>query len=76
MKNLVEYLVKSIVERPEDVLIAEREHEDTLLLEIRVASDDLGKVIGRNGYTINAIRSVLQAAASSRKKRVKLDIVG
>jgi predicted RNA-binding protein YlqC (UPF0109 family) len=75
MKELVEYLVKSLVDHPEDILIAEKEQDNDIAMELRVASEDLGKVIGKNGYTINAIRTVLQAAASSHKKRVRLDIM-
>lgn len=74
MKELVEYLVKSLVDAPEEVLLAEREREDTVIMELKVAPDDLGKIIGKNGSTINAIRTVLQAAGSSRKKRTKLDV--
>jgi predicted RNA-binding protein YlqC (UPF0109 family) len=75
MRELVEYLVKSLVDHPEDILIAEKEQDNDIAMELRVASEDLGKVIGKNGYTINAIRTVLQAAASSHKKRVRLDIL-
>lgn len=75
MKELVEYLVKSIVDAPDDVLLAEIENEGTVLMELKVADDDLGKVIGKGGNTINAIRTVLQAAASSHKKRAKLDVL-
>jgi predicted RNA-binding protein YlqC (UPF0109 family) len=75
MRELVEYLVKSLVDRPEDILIAEKEQDNDIAMELRVASEDVGKVIGKNGYTINAIRTVLQAAASSHKKRVRLDIM-
>ena len=75
MKELVEYLVKSIVDSPQEVLLAARENEGTLLMELKVADDDLGRVIGKNGNTINAIRTVIQAAATSHKKRAKLDVL-
>lgn len=76
MKELVEYLVKSLVDQPGDVLLEEREEEDTVVLELKIAQDDLGKVIGKNGNTINAIRTVLQAAASSHRKRARLEVLG
>jgi predicted RNA-binding protein YlqC (UPF0109 family) len=76
MKELVEYLVKSLVDQPEEVVLAEREEEDTVILELKIAQDDLGKVIGKNGNTINAIRTVLQAAASSHRKRARLEVLG
>jgi hypothetical protein len=76
MKALVEYLAKSLVDHPEEVLLAERHRENTVILEIKVATDDIGKIIGKNGNTINAIRTVLQAAASSHKLRAKLDVLG
>ncbi len=75
MKVLIEYLVKSLVDHPEQVAVAEREDDGNVMLELKVADDDLGKVIGKSGFTINAIRAVLQAAASSRKKRARLDII-
>ena len=76
MRELVEYLVKSLVDHPEDVLVEETRDDNMVALELRVAGDDLGKVIGRHGNTINAIRNVLQAAATSRKLRAKLEVVG
>ncbi len=75
MKELVEFLVKSLADHPEEVFLNEQEAEDTVLLELKISPEDLGKIIGKNGNTINAIRTVLQAAASSHKKRVKLEVV-
>jgi uncharacterized protein len=75
MKALVEYLVKSLADQPDQVALAEHETDDSILLELRISPDDIGKIIGKNGNTINAIRTVLQAAASSQKKRVKLEVV-
>jgi predicted RNA-binding protein YlqC (UPF0109 family) len=74
MKELVEYLVKSLADHPEEVTLIEREEDDTILMELRIATDDVGKIIGKSGNTINAIRTVVQAAASSHKKRIKLDV--
>ena len=76
MRELVEYLVKSLVDHPDDVLVEETREDNMVALELRVAADDLGKVIGKHGNTVNAIRNVLQAAATSRKLRAKLEVVG
>ncbi|MBP8645816.1 MAG: KH domain-containing protein [Syntrophobacteraceae bacterium] len=75
MKELVEFLVKSLVDHPEEVSLNQQEADDTLLMELKIAPDDLGKIIGKNGNTINAIRTVLQAAASSHKKRARLEVI-
>jgi uncharacterized protein len=75
MKALVEYLVKSLADQRDQVALTEHETDDSILLELRISPDDIGKIIGKNGNTINAIRTVLQAAASSQKKRVKLEVV-
>jgi predicted RNA-binding protein YlqC (UPF0109 family) len=75
MKALVEYLVKSMADQPDQVELGEHETDDSILLELKISPDDIGKIIGKNGNTINAIRTVLQAAASSQKKRVKLEVV-
>ncbi|MHC1742480.1 MAG: KH domain-containing protein [Syntrophobacteraceae bacterium] len=75
MKELVEYLVKSLAEHPQAVEIAEAQVEDTVNLELKIAPEDLGRIIGKGGNTINAIRTVVQAAASSHKKRAKLEVI-
>ena len=74
MKDLVEYLVKSLADHPEEVSLQEHEEDDTIFMELKISPDDLGKIIGKSGNTINAIRTVVQAAASSHKKRIKLDV--
>jgi hypothetical protein len=75
VKELVEYLVKSLVENPDEVILNMEESEDNVSLELRISPEDLGRIIGKNGNTINAIRTVLQAAASSHKKRAKLEVL-
>jgi uncharacterized protein len=75
MKALVEFLVKSLADHPDQVALGVNETDDSILLELKISPDDIGKIIGKNGNTINAIRTVLQAAASSQKKRVKLEVV-
>jgi predicted RNA-binding protein YlqC (UPF0109 family) len=76
MKALVEFLVKSLVDHPEEINVAETQKDNGIILELTVAPDGLGKIIGKHGNTINAIRSVLQAAAASKKRRAKLDVLG
>jgi predicted RNA-binding protein YlqC (UPF0109 family) len=75
MKGLVEYLVKSLVTQPDEVLLAARENENTIFMELKVHPDDMGRIIGKDGSTINAIRTVLQAAAASHKKRARLEVL-
>jgi uncharacterized protein len=76
VKDLLTYLASSLVERPEEVRIEEFEEDDgTLVLELSVAQDDYGKVIGRGGRTANALRTVLKAAAVKEGCRVFVDIV-
>jgi len=76
IKELAEYLVKSLADHPEKVELAEREEDDTVVIELKISPDDLGKIIGKSGNTINAIRTVLQTAASSHKKRARLEVAG
>lgn len=76
MRELVEYLVKSLVDHPEDVILDETQKDNAVAMELRVAPDDLGKIIGKHGNTINAIRNVVQAAATSKKLRAKLEVIG
>lgn len=75
MKELIEYLVRSLVDNPQEVQVEATTEEGGVVMELKVAESDMGKVIGKNGSTINAIRTVLQAAASSRKIRAKLDVL-
>lgn len=75
MKDLLLYIAKSLVDRPESVNVVEVEGEKTTVLELRVASEDLGKIIGKQGRTAKAIRILLSAAATKMKKRVVLEIL-
>jgi hypothetical protein len=75
MKELVEYLVKALVDKPEEVNISQIEGESVTILEIRVASDDAGKVIGKDGRIANAIRTIVKAAGAKNKKRVTVEIM-
>ncbi len=75
MKELVEYLVKSLADHPDEVELHEEDAGDTLVLRLKIAEADVGKIIGKNGSTINAIRTLVQAAASSHKKKAKLEVL-
>ena len=75
MKELVEVIAKSLVDDPEQVEVTEIDRNRSIVLELRVAEDDIGKVIGKQGRIAKAMRSVLKAAAAREEKRVILDIV-
>lgn len=75
LKELVAYIAKALVDRPDEVVVSEVEGEQTSVLELRVAKDDMGKVIGKLGRTAKAIRTVVNAAATKVKKRAVLEIV-
>jgi uncharacterized protein len=76
MKDLVEFLARAFVDEPEDVSVHSYEEDsETLVYEISVAEDDVGKVIGRGGRTVNALRCVLRACAAKQDKRILLDVV-
>jgi uncharacterized protein len=74
-KELVEYIVKSLVDHPEQVSVSESEGRSTVSLELRVADSDMGRVIGKGGRVINAIRALVQVLAAKQGKRVTLEIV-
>ena len=74
MKELVEVIAKSLVDNPEEVVVTEKENGKTLLVELKVAPTDMGKVIGKQGRIAKAIRSVVKAAASKEEKKVIVDI--
>lgn len=75
LKEMVEYIVKKLVDRPEDVKVTEISGEQATIIELRVASEDLGKVIGKEGRTARAIRTLVHAAASKEHKRAVLEIL-
>ncbi|MES2461050.1 MAG: KH domain-containing protein [Armatimonadota bacterium] len=75
MKQLIEYLVKALVDEPDQVNINEVPGEEATTYEVRVAPDDLGKVIGKQGRIANALRTVAKAAAMKEKKKVYVEIV-
>jgi len=75
LKELVELIVKKLVDKPEDVVVSEVTGEQAIIVELRVASEDLGKVIGKEGRTARAIRTLLHAAATKERKRAVLEIL-
>ena len=75
MKELVEVIAKSLVEHPEEVVVTETEEDDSVLVELRVAPSDMGKVIGRQGRIAKALRTVVKAASSKSDKMVVVDIL-
>ncbi|MBR1918777.1 MAG: KH domain-containing protein [Spirochaetales bacterium] len=74
-KELVEFVVKSLVDRPEEVSVNVVEGEKSTILELRVASDDVGKVIGKQGRIAKAIRTILSASATKDGKHAVLEIL-
>lgn len=75
MKEFVEYIVKNLVDHPDQVHINEVGGTNTLIIELRVEKSDIGKIIGKNGKTINAIRTLLMSVASRNGLRVNLEII-
>jgi hypothetical protein len=75
LKELVEFMAKSLVDSPDEVEVKEIEGEQTSVIELRVAKEDLGKVIGKQGRTARAMRTLLSAASSKIKKRAVLEII-
>lgn len=74
MKGLLEVIAKSLVDNPDEVVVTEKETEKGLVLELKVAPSDMGKVIGKQGRIAKAIRSVVKAAASRENKHVSVEI--
>jgi len=75
MKELVKYMAQALVDYPDDVECNEVVGEQTSVIELRVAKDDLGKVIGKQGKTAKAMRTILSAASSKIRKRAVLEII-
>jgi uncharacterized protein len=75
MKQLIEYMAKALVDQPDKVVIKEIAGEKTLIYELRVGEGDLGKIIGKEGRTAKAMRSIISAAAMKQGKRAQLEIL-
>ena len=75
LKEMIEYIAKSLVDNPDEVHVTEIEGEQTSVLELKVAKEDLGKVIGKQGRTARAMRTLLGAASTKARKRSVLEIL-
>ncbi|HEY68687.1 MAG: KH domain-containing protein [Chloroflexi bacterium] len=75
MKELVEFIAKSLVDDPSQVYVSEIEGETSVILELRVGPEDMGRVIGRGGRTANAMRTLVRVLAAKQGKRATLEIV-
>ena len=74
MKELVEVIAIALVDNPDEVVVTESENDDELVIELKVAPSDMGKVIGKQGRIAKAIRSVVKAASSTLQKKVMVEI--
>ena len=75
MKDLVEVIAKSLVDNPDEVVVTQKETEKAIVIELRVAQSDMGKVIGKQGRIAKAIRAVVKAASSKEEKKVIVEIM-
>lgn len=75
MKELVEYIVKALVDKPEEVRVVQTDGESITIIEINVAKEDAGKVIGREGRIANAIRTVAKAGGAKKGKKISVEIM-
>jgi hypothetical protein len=76
MRELVEFIAKSLVDNPEEVIVTEKKRDKTIILELKVAQEDMGKVIGKSGKIAKALRTVVNAAGAKNKLDITLDILG
>lgn len=75
MKELIEYIARSLVDHPENVRVTQVEGEQSIIFELQVAQEDMGKIIGKEGRIANAIRTLLKVAAAREGKRAVLEII-
>jgi len=75
MKELIEFIAKALVDQPDQVDVNEVEGDQTTIIELKVAKEDLGKVIGKQGKTARAIRTILSASSTKLRKRSHLEII-
>ncbi|MCK9240286.1 MULTISPECIES: KH domain-containing protein [Desulfocurvus] len=75
LKDLISYIAKSLVDNPDAVSVSEIEGEQTSVIELKVAKEDLGKVIGKQGRTARAMRTIIGAASTKARKRAVLEII-
>jgi predicted RNA-binding protein YlqC (UPF0109 family) len=75
MKDLVSYIAKALVDKPEEVMVTEKIGQQVVVIELKVAKEDLGKVIGKQGRTADALRTILRGASAKLKKQCVLELV-
>ena len=75
MKELVEFMVKALVDNPDQLEVSEIAGSDTLVIELKPAREDIGKIIGKKGRNVQAMRTILNSAAGKLRKRVVLEII-
>lgn len=75
MKDLIAHIAKALVDKPEEVVVTEIEGQQIYLIELKVANEDIGKIIGKQDRTVQAIRTILGAASAKMKKRSSLEII-
>ncbi len=75
MQGLVEFIAKSLVDDPSQVFVSEIEGESSVILEMRVGPEDMGRIIGKGGRTVNAMRTLVRVLAAKQGKRVTLEVV-
>jgi len=75
MKELLTYIVQNLVDKPDEISVTERESEGGTVFEVRVADEDMGKVIGRNGRIVKEIRTLMKSVAQRKGKRVSVEII-
>ncbi len=75
MKDLIGYIAKALVDKPEEVVVTEMEGQQTSVIELKVAKEDIGKIIGKHGRTALAMRTILSAASAKIRKRSVLEIL-
>ena len=75
MKDLTAYIAKALVDKPEEVVVSEIQGQQTYVIELKVAKEDIGKIIGRQGRTAQALRTILSAASNKLGKRSLLEII-
>jgi predicted RNA-binding protein YlqC (UPF0109 family) len=75
MKDLIALIAKALVDKPAEVVVTEIEGQQIYLIELKVANEDIGKIIGKQGRTVQAIRTILGAASAKMKKRSRFEII-
>ena len=75
MQELVEFIVKSLVDHPDQVVVQEIEDRSRTIVELKVADSDMGRIIGKGGRVINSVRAIVQIAAAKQGQRVSLELV-